>query len=53
MTGRRKHGLISGSGTKRTNRAGLAMSVVRVDQKWQADCQTDAIDPNRTWGLAQ
>jgi hypothetical protein len=40
---------VSAIGTFRTNRAGLMMSVVRVDRKWLAEGQSDAIDPYATY----
>jgi hypothetical protein len=39
---------MSESGTNRTNRAGLAMSVHRVDRTPRVRCGIDAIDPTRT-----
>jgi hypothetical protein len=47
----RKSGLrgpISVFVTNRTNRAGLKMSVQRIDRKCSAQGQSDAIDPERT-----
>jgi hypothetical protein len=38
----------SGSGTNRTNRVGLEMSVVWEDRKWLVEGQTGAIDPELT-----
>ena len=39
------HSAMSLVGSNRTNSADVMMSVVWVNRKWTADCQTDAIDP--------